>query len=101
MSEVPINIILLPCRRSRLDLNVKLVACLISCQQDCHLFIQLLRVNSVLYDCAVGVFHSAACGRPRRPATSSTAKHSSVVLVCMASKGTFSFSFFQGCLCLI
>ena len=46
-----------------LDLNVKLVACLISCQQDCHLFIQLLRVNSVLYDCAVGVFHSAACGR--------------------------------------
>ena len=25
------------------------------------MFIQLLRVNSVLYDCAVGVFHSAAC----------------------------------------
>ena len=49
--------------RRSLDLNVKLVACLKSCQQDCHLFIQLLRVNSVLYDCAVGVFHSAACGR--------------------------------------
>ena len=41
--------------RRSLDLNVKLVACLISCQQDCHLFIQS-RVNSVLYDCAVGVF---------------------------------------------
>ena len=46
--------------RRTLDKTCRL-QCLITCKQDCHLFISDSCYEST--DCAVGVFHSAACGR--------------------------------------